>query len=77
MAQSGKLNEDVLSKNGITYDLELVTFGTLSREHGEAANVQQGLLDFEKVLTQSSFVCYPHFQLVEREADPTHAESIG
>lgn len=56
MRQEGKLNEDVLSKNGITYDLELTCFETLILEHAEAANVQQGLLDFENILTESSFV---------------------
>ena len=61
MAQKGKLNEDVLRENGITYNLKLATFAMLSSKHAEAANLQQGLLDFEKILSESSFVCYSHF----------------
>lgn len=75
MASTRFLNENALRENGITFDLELVTFATLSREHAEAANVQQGLLDFENVLSDSSFVCYSHFQLLERDIDLIHAES--
>lgn len=74
MRQKGSLNPDVLRQNGITYDLELATFETLIHEHVEAANVQQGLLDFENILTESSFVFCPHFQIVKTNADFIYVE---
>lgn len=55
MGQNG-LTKDKLRENGIIFDVNLVTFETLSLEHAEAANVQQGLLDFENILTKSSLV---------------------
>lgn len=56
-----KLNEDLLFENGITIDRKPVPFETLILEHAEAANIQQGLLDFDNVLSKSSFVCYSRF----------------
>lgn len=75
MAQKGSLNEEVLRNNGITYDLTPVDFATLTRKHAEAANVQQGLLDFENVLSESSFVCCSHFRVLESDTDLIYAES--
>ena len=71
------LTEDKLRENGIIFDVNLVTFENLSREHAEAANVQQGLLDFENILTRSSLVYYLTLQLVERNSDLIHVVSVG
>lgn len=51
------LSVEVLYENGIELDEIVTTYEELSCQHPDAALVQEGLLDFDNILSKSCPVC--------------------